>query len=337
MKSYEQAALDVLLGKTVEEAVKPEVEKSFPASGVTKHAAPKGVSTMPKDKKDRGPMPAGSMKKEEVGVEEAALDVLLGKTTDLEEMGPGRGDPKKKDREESEKQMADFLAKGGEIQQSASRKTKRPSLRMVASGSLSSAERKRNPFGGKSFVRKEETDIEEAAVHPMGLHVKRVPGQMKNGQEVYKVHAVGSKVSGIKTGEHLNDTELDDATEAGHKIKMMKEDIDYTVISHKSFEVFLPESLTYVDYLNAAKMLDENEAVKIADEFFSEQDISLVVGSIAVTNIQEEINSFVQEGHEVSLPKYTGETDNPGVEFTVIDKDSGVVTKFIHHGTVKRS
>jgi len=63
----------------------------------------------------------------------------------------------------------------------------------------------------------------------------------------------------------------------------------------------------------------------------------LVVGSIAVTNIQEEINSFVQEGHEVSLPKYTGETDNPGVEFTVIDKDSGVVTKFIHHGTVKRS
>ena len=34
MKSYEQAALDILLGKTVEEAVKPEVEKAFPASGV---------------------------------------------------------------------------------------------------------------------------------------------------------------------------------------------------------------------------------------------------------------------------------------------------------------
>jgi len=54
--------------KEVKEQVKPEVEKKFPASGVTKHVAPKpGSSTMPKDKEKRGPMPAGSMNKEDIG------------------------------------------------------------------------------------------------------------------------------------------------------------------------------------------------------------------------------------------------------------------------------
>lgn len=178
--------------------------------------------------------------------------------------------------------------------------------------------------------------IDEAVSHPMAVHVKSVPGKKVGGLPAYQVHKVGPQVRGIKVGEHLNDTHLDDLSDGGHKIKM-KEDLDYTVISHNSFKITLPESFSYTDYLNAAKMLDENEAVKIADEFFSEQDDSLIIGSYAVSNIQEEIQSFVSEGHEVSLPKYTGETDYPGVEFTVIDKDSGVVTKFIHHGTVRRS
>lgn len=181
-----------------------------------------------------------------------------------------------------------------------------------------------------------QPSIEEAADHPMAVHVKSVPGKKVGGLPAYEVHKIGSKVSGVKVGEHLNDTNLDDLSDMGHKIKM-KEEVDYTIISHKSFKITLPESFSYTDYLNAAKMLDENEAVKIADQFFSEQDDSLIIGSYAISNIQEKIQSFVCEGHEVSLPKYTGETDKPGVEFTVIDKDSGVVTKFIHHGTVKRS
>jgi hypothetical protein len=37
-------------GKDVKEQVKPEVEKAFPATGVTKHAPIKGVNYMPKDK-----------------------------------------------------------------------------------------------------------------------------------------------------------------------------------------------------------------------------------------------------------------------------------------------
>ena len=67
---------------------------------------------------------------------------------------------------------------------------------------------------------KDETVYE--AVHSMALHVKPVS---VNGKTKYKVHAVGSELSdGIKVGEHLSDTELDDASEMGAKIKHIKED-----------------------------------------------------------------------------------------------------------------
>jgi hypothetical protein len=45
-----EKANSMKFGKNVKEQVKPEVEKSFPATGVTKHAPVKGVSYMPKDK-----------------------------------------------------------------------------------------------------------------------------------------------------------------------------------------------------------------------------------------------------------------------------------------------
>jgi len=59
---------------------------------------------------------------------------------------------------------------------------------------------------------------EMSKVHPMALHVKDA------GKGKYKVHAVGKHLAdGIKVGEHLSDSELDDATEMGAKIKMIKE------------------------------------------------------------------------------------------------------------------
>ena len=70
----------------------------------------------------------------------------------------------------------------------------------------------------------EQEQVEEAAVHPDALHVKPVK---MNGQTKYKVHAVGSNFSsGIKPGEHLSDSELDDFSEMGGKIKHMKEEAE---------------------------------------------------------------------------------------------------------------
>jgi hypothetical protein len=62
-----------------------------------------------------------------------------------------------------------------------------------------------------------------AKLHPNALHVKPVK---VDGQTKYQVHAVGKNLSsGIQKGEHLSDSELDDAHEMGAKVKHVKESI----------------------------------------------------------------------------------------------------------------
>lgn len=68
----------------------------------------------------------------------------------------------------------------------------------------------------------EEVDLEEAAgkVGDNHLHVQEVKHE---GKTKYKVHAVGKNFAdGIKVGEHLSDTELDDFQEMGGKVKHVK-------------------------------------------------------------------------------------------------------------------
>ena len=78
----------------------------------------------------------------------------------------------------------------------------------------------REPTHGYNPGNDEKVYEEMSKVHPMALHVKDV------GKGKYKVHAVGKHLSsGIKVGEHLSDSELDDATDMGAKVKMIKEDI----------------------------------------------------------------------------------------------------------------
>jgi hypothetical protein len=65
----------------------------------------------------------------------------------------------------------------------------------------------------------EETKM--ATIHPDALHVK--PVKTATGTK-YQVHAVGKNFAdGIKKGEHLSDTELDDFSEMGGKVKHIKE------------------------------------------------------------------------------------------------------------------
>jgi 5'-3' exonuclease len=73
----------------------------------------------------------------------------------------------------------------------------------------------------RGLYNKEEAELEEATapkqVHPDALHVQHVGGGK------YKVHAVGKNFEhGVKPGEHLSDSELDDFSEMGGKIKHMK-------------------------------------------------------------------------------------------------------------------
>lgn len=76
----------------------------------------------------------------------------------------------------------------------------------------------------KPKMEEDDTELEEAAdaskpakVGDNHLHVQHVGGGK------YKVHAVGKNFSdGIKAGEHLSDTELDDFSEMGGKVKHVK-------------------------------------------------------------------------------------------------------------------
>lgn len=67
-----------------------------------------------------------------------------------------------------------------------------------------------------------EEAIEEAAgkVGDNHLHVQEVKHE---GKTKYKVHAVGKNFAdGIKVGEHLSDSELDDFQDMGGKVKHVK-------------------------------------------------------------------------------------------------------------------
>ena len=177
-KSYEQAALDILRGNKPEEekpVQKEEQETPQPLSeevhpdalhvkpvkmgGQTKykvHAVGKNFSSGIKPGEHLSDSELDDFS--EMG---GKIKHMKEEAEELDEMGPGRADPKAKDREELDQQMKDFMAKGGTVQQGKSKTPKRTG-RMVARGSLSSGERRVNPQGGKSFTgRMEEVEVEE--------------------------------------------------------------------------------------------------------------------------------------------------------------------------------
>jgi hypothetical protein len=75
---------------------------------------------------------------------------------------------------------------------------------------------------GEQTMKTLASIIEEVnqKIHPNALHVKQVS---VDGKTKYHVHAVGKNFAhGIKVGEHLSDSELDDFSEMGGKIKHVK-------------------------------------------------------------------------------------------------------------------
>ena len=65
----------------------------------------------------------------------------------------------------------------------------------------------------KTFIQFSEEASKK--VHPMAVHVRSV------GKNQFQVHAVGSKVNSdhVKVGDKLRSSDLDDLTDAGHRVK----------------------------------------------------------------------------------------------------------------------
>ena len=174
-------------------------------------------------------------------------------------------------------------------------------------------------------------------IHPMGLHVKPVK---VGGKTKYQVHAVGKELGGgIKVGEHLTDTHLDDATEMGAKIKHLKENqmVDKTIELHDDFIIDLPSELGFQDYLDAAKSFSEDpsEAILIADSFFKSRDESLVIENFLRSDIDSKIKAHEKAGHKVDDTKYSTKNGKPYAEYTVTDSE-GRKSRYIHHGSTRR-
>jgi hypothetical protein len=124
---------------------------------------------------------------------------------------------------------------------------------------------------------------------------------------------------------------------AGPKGKL-PEEVDFTIIEHNAFVIELPESLTYVDYLEAARKFvnEENDAVLVAEEFFNDKNVDLVIESFMMSDIEDKVAGHRKNGHTVSMPKFSNKNGQPYAEYTVTDKESGVRRKYIHHGSVRK-
>ena len=124
--------------------------------------------------------------------------------------------------------------------------------------------------------------LEEAKVHPMAVHAYSVGGGN------YKVHAVGSKVEHVKAGETIRSSDLDDLTDAGHKVKEinkpMSEARNYpkspTGMGHSSDAHFNQQSQKMQDAINMhlRKGKDYPEAVKAAKVHVKEAHSSDSIG-----------------------------------------------------------
>lgn len=134
------------------------------------------------------------------------------------------------------------------------------------------------------------------SIHTMALHVKPVN---VNGKTKYKVHAVGSHLAdGIKVGEHLSDTELDDAAEMGAKIKHLKEDtLDEKHLTpaemKKREQIAKAIKRENPDMPMSKKMAIATASAKKVAEGFDDEDVELL--NIIYSSLTDENKAILED------------------------------------------
>ena len=162
---------------------------------------------------------------------------------------------------------------------------------------------------------------------PVGAAVGGVAGHMAQQ---------GLKKLGKKIKSGIAGFSKPQTAESMNKMKEETE-VDFTIIEHNSFTIELPEELLFADFLNAAKMFTEshNEAVKIADAFFGQNDESIIFEAFTRGDIEDRISAHAKAGKAVSMPKYGMNDGKPTAEYTVTE-DAGSKITFMHHGNIRR-
>lgn len=155
----------------------------------------------------------------------------------------------------------------------------------------------------------DEATDKPAKVGDNHIHVKSA------GNGKYKVHAVGKNFAdGIKAGEHLSDSELDDFQEMGGKIKHIKEDVEVAL-----------EQFT----------LEELEAFMMSEEF--EQLDELSKGTLA-SYVSKASKDAVRKTKNAAGEHSAGDEDfADGLKALQQGKSADVIKKHTDSGMAHRS
>ena len=185
----------------------------------------------------------------------------------------------------------------------------------------------------------EHYDNEEknALMDDMKVKVQKLPYMGPKDNEVKKRMVAGSSA---------RERRASGAGKGAAAMKMLKNstehDVDFTIIEHNAFVIEMGDQLYFEDFLNAAKAIVEsneelvNEEVSIAEQFFSDGDITIILEAFSRDFIKDKVKAAQDAGHKVSTPKFSMKDDKPHAEYTVTHKDSGVKKKHIFHGNVTK-
>ena len=168
--------------------------------------------------------------------------------------------------------------------------------------------------------------------------------------KVTKLPYMGPKDNEVKkrmvAGSSSTERKASGAGKGAAAMKMLKNstehDVDFTIIEHNAFVIELGEKLKFEDFLHAAKAIVEsneelvNEEVSIAEQFFSDGDITIILEAFSRDFIKDKVKAAQDAGHKVSTPKFSMKDDKPHAEYTVTHKDTGVKKKHIFHGNVTK-
>lgn len=172
-----------------------------------------------------------------------------------------------------------------------------------------------------------------------GVPIQKVPENLKHTAKYRKAARMYKTVPAAQRGTGRAGKRGGDS---GFKNVKLGEEVDFTIIEHNAFVIEMGEQLYFEDFLNAAKAIVEsneelvNEEVSIAEQFFSDGDITIILEAFSRDFIKDKVKAAQDAGHKVSTPKFSMKDDKPHAEYVVTDKDSGVRKKHVFHGNVTK-
>jgi hypothetical protein len=293
---------------------KPEVEKAFPSSGVRMGApAPKGTSTMPKDKEKAKGQSAGRMSESE--------DLAETKSAPKGHHFTRSGQLKRGD--------ADQDGPGGPMLRSDPKDKMRSKIPPVSEDNIQVDE-----AGMPSSVARHKQNIANMSDKEFAQKYSHL--DTKGLRSMAWSH-MGTKRGGPGTPGHdhyVNKMAKGKAQLANEEVYL--DDADETIFVHAPIEYQLQESYNFGDYLTAAKsIVGEDDAIELANEAFNNQDTNIFVEQFLRSDIEAKVKAHQKMGHKVSTPKYSTKSGQPHAEYVVTDKE-GMRRKYIHHGSNRK-